>query len=66
MYALKPASWEFMAKAIEYLDDELGVEYTPVPMPLLWRVVRESHLSGNAMKLMITRLLRVFHSVQLS
>jgi hypothetical protein len=59
MRALRPTSWEFIAKAVEYLDNELGIEYTSTPMPLLWKVVRESHSSANAIKLMIMRLLRV-------
>jgi hypothetical protein len=61
MAALKLSAWEFITKAIEYLDAELGVGYVTTPMPLLWRIVRESlFCSGAAQKLMISRLLQVF------
>lgn len=61
MTALKAGAWDFIVKAIEFLDSELGLEYTSTPMPLLWRVARESyHCSQVAQKLMISRLLRVY------
>ena len=60
MTALKAGAWDFIVKAIEFLDSELGLDYTSTPMPLLWRVARESyHCSPVAQKLMISRLLRV-------
>jgi len=60
MTALKQGGWEFIVKAIEYLDSELELEYDPTPMPLLWRVIRESLLcSPAAQKVMIRRLLDV-------
>ena len=61
MIALKAGAWEFMIKALEFLDLHLGLEYISTPMPLLWRVVRESkYCSAAAQKLMISRLLHVY------
>ena len=60
MFAMKPAAWEFIVKAIEALDSELGIEYIKTPVPLLWKVIRESYqCAAPAIKLMTERLLRV-------
>ena len=59
MAALRNSGWEFITKAIEALDTELGMEYVLTPMPLLWRIVREAYGSSHPMKFMTGRLLRV-------
>lgn len=61
MYGLKLLGWEFLVKAIEFLDSQLGIEYISTPAPLLWRVIRESMIpcSGNAVKFLTGRLLKV-------
>jgi hypothetical protein len=57
---MKSASWDFIVKAIEYLDDKLGEEYIAPPITLLWKIVRESyHCSNFAMKFLVPRLLKV-------
>lgn len=67
MLALKSSGWEFIVKAIEFLDDQLGVEYISTPMPLLWKVARESyHCTSFAMKTMVTRLLKVLFLLMVS
>lgn len=59
MIYIRNSGWDFITKAIESLDTELGMEYTLTPMPLLWRIVREAYGSSYAMKFMTGRLLRV-------
>jgi hypothetical protein len=60
MAALKPTGWDFIVKGIESLDLQLGIEYISTPMPLLWKIGRESyHCSVYAIKLMVSRLLKV-------
>jgi hypothetical protein len=59
MVSIRSSGWEFITKAIETLDTELGMDYVLTPMPLLWRIVREAYGSSHAMKFMTGRLLRV-------
>ena len=60
MMGIRSAGWEFISKAIEVIDANLGIKYISTPMPLLWRVIRESYNCGmHAMKLMTSRLLKV-------
>jgi hypothetical protein len=60
MVALREAGWAFIYKGIENLDSQLGLDYISDPMPLLWKVVRESmHCSAAAIGFMTRRLLKV-------
>jgi hypothetical protein len=60
MEALKSGGWDFIVKGIEFLDAQLGLDYISTPMPLLWKITRESqHCCVHAMKLMTLRLLKV-------
>ena len=60
MRAIKAAGWDFIVKGIDFLDTQIGLEYISTPIPLLWKVIREStYCTANAMKLMTLRLLKV-------
>jgi len=59
MVSIRSNAWEFITKAIEALDTEVGMDYVLTPMPLLWKIVREAYGSSQAMKFMTGRLLRV-------
>jgi hypothetical protein len=62
MVSIRSNGWEFITKAIEALDTQLGMDYVLTPMPLLWKILREAYGSSQAMKFMTGRLLRVpFH-----
>ena len=60
MTALKSSGWDFIVKAIEALDSQLGLGYISTPLPLLWKVIREAlPCSGYAIKFLTSRLLKV-------
>ena len=60
MMALKPMGWDFIVKGIEFLDTQLGLEYISTPLPLLWKIIRNSSpCSAYAIKFMTSRLLKV-------
>ena len=57
--ALKLYGWDFIVKALEFLDSQMGVQYVSISLPLLWKIVRESMFCGSAgQKLLISRLLQ--------
>jgi len=54
--------WEFIVKAIEFLDSQLGMEYISVSMPLLWKCIREAIVPTRvpaSIKFTVTRILKV-------
>jgi hypothetical protein len=60
MVSLREAGWSFICKGIENLDSQFGLDYISDPMPLLWKVVRESmQCSAAAIGFMTRRLLKV-------
>ena len=60
MQGIKVHGWDFIVKAIEYLDTQLGVDYISIPQPLLRKIIQQSRpFRGAAQKFMISRLLKV-------
>jgi hypothetical protein len=64
MSNIKESGWMFVVKAIEALDAQLGLEYTSVPMPLLWKIIREAPQCHNAITFTTKRLLKVLLLLQ--